>query len=239
MSALAALKYDDDVKETKDTVGGGFSVRTSGVYDATIKMAYLGKSSGGAMSLPCIFDIDGSEYRETLYLTSKDGKPYYTDKDGAKHYLAGFLNGDALALLTTGKPLADCATERKVVKLYNFEQKKDIPTEVECLVGLLGQKVKLGVLQELSFKSAKQPDGSYKETSETKESNVIDKVFHAATSKTVNEFRAKVAEAEFMPKWAEKWTGKVKDKTAGKTPAAGTPRTAQAATAKPTSSLFA
>ena len=43
MSALAALKYDDDVKETKDTIGGGFSVRTSGVYDATIKMAYLGK----------------------------------------------------------------------------------------------------------------------------------------------------------------------------------------------------
>ena len=42
-----------------------------------------------------------------------------------------------------------------------------------------------------------------------------------------------------MPKWAEKWTGKVKDKTAGKTPTAGTPRTAQAATAKPTTSLFA
>lgn len=239
MSALAALKYDDDVKETKDTVGGGFSVRASGIYDATIKMAYLGKSSGGAMSLPCIFDIDGSEYRETLYLTSKDGKPYYTDKDGAKQYLAGFLNGDALALLTTGKPLADCVTERKVVKLYNFEQKKDVPTEVDCLVGLLGGKVKLGVLQELSFKSVKQPDGTYKETNETREANVIDKVFHATSGKTVNEFRAKVAEAEFMPKWAEKWTGKVKDKTAGKTPAAGTPRTAQAATAKPTTSLFA
>jgi hypothetical protein len=239
MSALAALKYDDDVKETKDTIGGGFSVRTSGVYDATIKMAYLGKSAGGAMSLPCIFDIDGSEYRETLYLTNKEGKPYYLDKDGAKHYLAGFLNGDALALLTTGKPLADCATERKVVKLYNFEQKKDIPTEVDCLTALIGQKVKLGVLQELSFKSAKQPDGTYKETAETREANVIDKVFHATSGKTVNEFRAKVAEAEFMPKWAEKWTGKVKDKTAGKTPAAGTPRTAQAATAKPTTSLFA
>ncbi len=239
MSALAALKYDDDVKETKDTVGGGFSVRTSGVYDATIKMAYLGKTTNNGTNLNCIFDVDGSEYRENLFLADVTGKTYYTDKDGGKHYRQGFLNADALALLTTGKPLSDCATERKVVKLYNFEQKKDIPTEVECLVGLLGQKVKLGVLQELSFKSAKQPDGSYKETSETKESNVIDKVFHAATSKTVNEFRAKVAEAEFMPKWAEKWTGKVKDKTAGKTPAAGSPRTAQAATAKPTTSLFA
>ena len=191
------------------------------------------------MSIHCIFDIDGSEYRETLYLTNKEGKPYYTDKDGAKHNVAGFLNGDALALLTTGKPLADCAMERKVVKLYNFEQKKDIPTEVDCLTALIGQKVKLGVLQEVSFKSAKQPDGSYKETAETREANVIDKVFHATSGKTVNEFRAKVAEAEFMPKWAEKWTGKVKDKTAGKTPTAGDPRTAQAATAKPTTSLFA
>jgi hypothetical protein len=238
MSALAALKYDDDVKETKDTVGGGFSIRASGIYDALVKMAYLGKSSGGAMSLSCIFDIDGSEYSETLYLTNKEGKPYYTDKEGAKHYLAGFLSGDALALLTTGKPLSDCATERKVVDLYNFEQKKKIPTQVDCVSSLLGHKVKLGIIQEKSFKSAKQPDGTYKETADTRETNVIDKVFHATSGKTVNEFRAKVAEAEFMPKWAEKWTGKVKDKTAGKTPAAGTPRSSTPA-AKPTSSLFA
>lgn len=238
MSTLAALKYDDDVKETKDTVGGGFSVRASGLYDATIKMAYLGKTTNNGTSLNCIFDIDGSEYRENLFLADVTGKTYYTDKDGGKHYRQGFLNADALALLTTGKPLSDCATERKVVKLYNFEQKKDVPTEVECLVGLLGQSVKLGVLQELSFKSVKQPDGSYKETSETKETNVIDKVFHAASGKTVNEFRAKVPEAEFSVKWAEKWTGKVKDKTAGKTPAAGTPRSSTPA-AKPTSSLFA
>lgn len=238
MSALAALKYDDDVKETKDTVGGGFVLRESGICDATIKMAYLGTSTGGAMSLPCIFDIDGSEYRETLYLTNKEGKPYYTDKEGAKHYLAGFLNGDALALLTTGKPLADCPTERKVINIRNFELKKDVPTQVDCLVGLLGHKVKLGIIQEKSFKSVKQPDGTYKETADTRETNVIDKVFHATSGKTVNEFRAKVAEAEFMPKWAEKWTGKVKDKTAGKTPAAGSPRSSTPA-AKPTSSLFA
>lgn len=240
---LSNLKYDETVQETKDTVGSSYAVKPSGVYPATVKVAYFEKSSKGALGLNLTFGLeDGSEYKETLYVTSgndKGNKPYYTNKDGEKVYLPGFLNADAIALLITGKPLSECATERKVVKIYNYDQKQEVPTEVDCVTALHGQQVQLGIIQEKSYKSEKQQDGTYKETDETRETNQIDKVFHKDTGKTVNEYRAKVEQADFKAKWLERWNGKVKDKTTGKSPSGAVTGAPKAAQAKPASSLFA
>jgi hypothetical protein len=157
--------------------------------------------------------------------------------------LPGFTTVNDLALLTTGQPLANAETENKVIKLWNKEQEKEVPTEVPCITALHGKPVKLGILEEITFKQVKDANGNYQDTSETRTSNVINKVFHASTGKTVNEYKAKVETAEFINKWKEKWDGKPNDKTAGKTPkGVTTGRTSAAAptsTGKPTSSLFA
>lgn len=239
---LSGLTYDSSIKEAQDTVGSSFAIRTSDIYPAKIKLAYLEKSRGGALGLNLVADINGSEYRETIYITNKEGKQFYVGQDGVKNYLPGFLNADALALLTTGQPLASITTERKVVKIYNYDQKKEVPTEVDCLTALHDKEVLLGIIQEKSFKSVKQPNGGYVETSETRESNVIDKVFHATTGKTVNEYRAKLEKAEFKTKWLEKWKDKVKDRTAGKAPVGSgntSPAVASMSAPQTTSSLFA
>ncbi len=247
MNALSNLSYDNSIQEEKDSLGGGRSLFESGVYLATIKLAYLEKASSGALGVNLTADIDGQEYKETLWVTSGDAKGnknFYVDtRSGEKRYLAGFLQADGISLLSTGKSISEQATERKIVKVYNYVEKKELPTEVDVLVDMLGKQIQLAILKEITFKREKQDDNSYKETTDTQESNVIDKVFHANHGKTVAECRAQVEKAEFIEEWKAKWAGVAKDKTKGKTPngsGTGTPGVphAAAATAKSTTSLF-
>lgn len=240
MGVLANLTTDDSIKGGKDTVGGGYAPKPSGVYDGVIKVAYLSKSTGGATAVNLIVAIGDSEYRETVYITNKQGQNFYLDKnDGAKNYLPGFNTINDIALLTAQRELSQLDTERKVVKLWNAEQAKEVPTEVECITAMHGKPIKLGILEEITFKNVKQGN-EYVPSNELRTSNVISKVFHPTNSKTVNECRAKAETADFINKWKAKWDGKPNDKTAGKAPqAATTPRSAAApSTTKAAASLF-
>lgn len=237
MGVLANLTTDESIKASKDTVGGGYAPKPSGVYDGVIKVAYLSKSTGGATAVNLIVGIGDSEYRETVYITNKEGKNFYIDKnDGTKHYLPGFSTINDIALLTAQRELSQLDTERKVVKLWNAEQAKEVPTEVECITAMHGKPIKLGILEEITFKQVKQGN-EYVPTSEVRSSNVINKVFHPTNSKTVNECRAKAETAEFIDKWKAKWDGKPNDKTVGKTPQAAT--TGRTSTAAPSATKAA
>lgn len=236
MNPLANLSYSEDIKQEKDTLGGR-QLLESDVYLATIKAAYFGESSGGAISLTVVAETSKGEYRETLYLTNKEKKNFYVNSRGEKNYLPGFLHADAICLLAAQKPLGEMATEKKVFKVYNTTAKTDVPTEVDALPELEGKEIKLGILKEKSFKSVKQADGTYADSDETRESNVIDKVFKAKDDKTVQECRSQAPNAVFMGEWLNKWKGQTKDQTSkSKGTAAGASRTP--AVARPTTSLF-
>ncbi len=245
MSLLSTVKTDSSVQAERDTLGGGRTLVDSGVHLATIKLAYLEKSSNEAVGLNLTADLEGKEYKETLWITNRNGETFYIDsRSKEKRSLAGFLHADAIALLTTGKAITELGTEKKIIKVYNYKAKQDLPTEVEVLVDLLGKQVQLGILKSTEFKRVKQDDGTYAETAETQETNSIEKVFHAAHGKTVAECRAQVETATFIEEWKTAWTGKVRDKTKGKTPTASNTGTAGAPAAvgtqinTPTTSLF-
>lgn len=240
MSLLADLTTDDSIVESKDSVGGGYAPKPSGIYDAVIKAAYITIAVSGAKAVNLIADINGTEYRETIYITNKKGQNFYLNQEGVKNYLPSFTTVNDLALLITGQPLAKLDTEKKVLKIWNKDQNKEVPTDVPCITALHGKPVKLGILEEITFKQVKDANGNYVDTPETRTSNSISKVFHASTSKTVNEYKAKVETAEFIDKWKVKWEGKPNDKTAGKTPkgSASAPRTPTTAAPKAASSLF-
>ena len=241
MSLLAGLTTDESIKESKDSVGGGFTAKPSGIYDAVVKVAYITVAASGAKAVNLIADINGTEYRETIYITNKKGQNFYVSEDGTKNYLPGFTTVNDLALLTTGQPLANATTENKVIKIWNKDQAKEVPTEVPCITALHGKPIKLGILEEITFKQVKDANNNYVDTPETRTSNIISKVFHASTGKTVNEYKAKAETAEFIDKWKAKWDGQPNDKTAGKTPkgSASAQRTANATAPKAASSLFA
>lgn len=231
MSFLSNLSYQDNINDDKDTLGGGFTILESGIYDATVKYAYLSQARSGAGAVNFEFDVDGKTIKETMYVTNRDGKNYY-ERNGQRNYLPSFVNADAISLFTTGKALFEQKEETKVINLYNFDVKKEVPTEVPMLTAMIGKTVKLGILKEKVFKQAKDNSGNYVDTNETREQNSINKVFSAKDNRTVNEVRAERESAQFMNDWLERWEGEVSDKTANKKATASAPT-------KKTSSLFA
>jgi hypothetical protein len=120
-----------------------------------------------------------------------------------------------ICMVTTEKELSDQDAEEKVVKLYDFEEKKDLPKTVMVLTDLVGKPVTLGIRKILENKSVKSGDG-YVPTADTREVNVIEQVFQTESKMTVNEATANegwdASKAEFHDKWVEKNEGKTTDK---------------------------
>lgn len=203
MSLFKNLTVSSDIEQDKDTLGTSkFAPWESGAYDVVIDLAYVEESKGGAMGVNFVFKTqDGKELNQTIYMTSGKEKGqlnYYVSKDGAKHYLPGFTLVNDICLLTLGEEIKDLETETKVLSIYNYEAKKELPTKKEVLTDLLGKDVTLGIQKVLEDK--------YNKPGETRTVNVISKVFREADKKTTNEVRSESA-AEFYPTWVEKNAG--------------------------------
>ena len=218
------------LEESQDSLGG-FSLLESDIYEATIKALYATTAKSGAMALNIVADINGREYRETVYVTNKEGQNFFV-KSNKKIPLPGFVTINDLCLCGIGKELSELDTEEKVVNIYNVEQKKEVPTPVPMIVEMIGAKVALGIHKETVNKRVLSGD-TYVESNETREQNRINKVFDLESHKTVHEGKAG-AEATFWDKWLEKYKGKTLDR-AKKGDSA--PKAAPAATA-PRKSLF-
>lgn len=212
----------ENLEEAGDRIGGNSAV-PSGIYDETIKVAYVGKSSGGAMSITLITESNGKELRSTQWVTNKQGENFYPDKQDAKkkHPLPGFTVINDICLMTTGKPLVEQDTVEKVLKVYNPSEQKEVPTKVDTLDDLVGKTIKLGVLREITFKQKKNDAGAYVNTDEKRSENVIDKVFHPETGRTVTEYMHSVDPGEFLPAWEAKNKDVDRDRTKGSTTPVG------------------
>jgi hypothetical protein len=244
MTGIFGNLSTEGLEETSDRLGGFQPLPTDG-YDMTIKVAYAGKSSGGAHNVTLIGDIDGREYRETIYVTNKKGENYFLNKDDntKKVALPGFTIMDELCLVTTDAPLSAQPSEEKIVKVYDFDSKQEVPTSVPVLTALTGKKVTVGIGNLLENKNVKDSAGNYQPTADTRTSNTIEKVFHFETKMTVPEAR-QGKPAEFYSQWVDRNRGQVRDKrsikeggdagSAGR-PGAGAPAAASAA---PKTSLF-
>lgn len=217
MNAFAALKTHDDVEEEKDILGGGFQPFDSDVYDFTIKQAYFGESSGGAISVSLELETDeGRTLRKTEYVTSgtaKGQKNFYVNQKGEKHYLPGFITINHMALLTAGKELGDLETEEKVINKYDPDAGKEVPTKVNMLMDMVGQRIKLGILRQIVDKKVKDGNGNYVPDGTTREVNEIDKVFRESNGMTVVEIKAEADEAAFLERWISKNQGNTQDRT--------------------------
>jgi hypothetical protein len=249
MSFFQDLSTDATIANEKDSIGGG-GVLESGLYPATVTLAYGIKSDGGARGL--VFHAktsEGRDIRQTIYMTSgtaKGGTNFYIDKKGEKQYLPGFISVNSLCLLTCGKDIADMDVETKVASIWNKETKSEVPTKVEMLVDLLGKEILIGLVKQTVDKTTKNDAGVYVPTGETREENEIDKFFRASDRKTTAEIRSQ-DEAKFADVWSNKNTGNTRDKTSKVGGSVGVPKAgfggAPAANAavmkKPAASLFA
>jgi len=240
------LQTDASIKEAADTLGGNGPLE-SGLVDFVIDLAYMDKSSGGAMNCNLTLKTqDGKTVKITEYVTSgtaKGCKNYY-ERNGERHYLPGFNTINSIALLAFGKEISALTPETKSVKVYDFKQKKEIPMDKDVLTQLLGKEISIGLLKVIEDSNVKNDSGVYVPSGFTREMNQIDKVFHAKTHLTVAEIKAEAMEASFYEKWGEKNTGITRDKSEAKNGHIPKPRDdgnatpAATADATPTESLF-
>lgn len=224
-----------DIAAPADIIGGGSRVLETDVYDMAIDMAYLDMSKGGAYALNLVLkSIDGATLRQQLWLTGGTEKGqlnYYMDKEGKKQYLPGFNIANALAVLGAGKELGELEPEDKMVSIYNFDLKKDVPTSKPVYTDLIGQLVKVAVTKQIVSKNKKnEATGKYEATAETRTENEIAHIFSATTGQTLNEVTGG-KDADFLEKWKAANAGKTRDRTKKVEGTAG-------AAAAPKSSLF-
>lgn len=200
-----------ELEKSEDRLGGFKAIDTD-IYTGPVKALFAGKSKEGAMSLTVVVDIGGGrEYKETLWITNKKGENFFT-KDNKKQPLPGFTVANEIALMTTEKELHQLDTEEKVIKLYDFELKKEVPTTVQMVTEAIGKPVALGILKVLENKSKKNDStGKYEPIEETREVNIIDKVFHPELHVTIPEARDQKP-AEFWDGWLKRNKGQLRDK---------------------------
>lgn len=233
MSLFKELKVDPTVELSKDSLGGGskYGPLESGIYEMVIDMAYADAAKSGAQNVNFVFkDATGREYKETIYVTSRTGSPTYVNKKtGKSAYLPGYNTVLDISLLTIGEELDALGeqAEEKVINIYSYELKKDVPTPKQVLMPLLGQKVKLGIVKVIEDKNVKNAQGMYVPSGETRTINQIDKVFRASDDMTTSEIRNKAIEAEFHKNWAERNNGKVINKAKGTAAEVETPAPAK------------
>lgn len=247
MSLFANIEETNDIQESGDVLGGG-GLLTSDMYEMTIKSAYVLPAASGAIGVHLQLEGEGGKnLRSTQYVTSgtaKGGKNFY-ERNGEKRFLPGYELINDLCWLVTSKGLTalEEQIEEKVVPIYNFDAKAEVPTKVPVLMPLINQTVKVGVLQVIEDKNKKGDDGNYYPTGETRTLNEVNKFFHAETGLTVTEARAGLEQGQFIDSWLEKNKDRVVDKSgkstsgakAGAPSAPGKPA-APAAAARP--SLF-
>ena len=121
---------------------------------------------------------------------------------------------DDLCLIATEKPLCEQETEEKVVNIYDFDLKKEVPKSVQVLTGLTDAPISLGIVKALEDKTKlNDQTKEYEPTGETREVNNIEKVFHTELHLTVPEARAGKDRGEFWDAWLAKNKGQIRDKT--------------------------
>ncbi|MEA2037105.1 MAG: hypothetical protein U9O94_06325 [Nanoarchaeota archaeon] len=233
-----------DTKKVSIEKSGGF-LWDSGVYPVKVKLAYLDQAKSGATSFNIILENnEGKELKNTMYIRSGKAKKNSTTytKDGVKYPLPGYSTAESLCRAATGKNLEQniMAHEKKQVKIYDFEQQKDVVQERPVLVNLLGASVQVAVSRIKENKSKKNADGDYVDTDDIREINEC-KFFGNADGFSADEISENIPEAKALPSWHKVNAGKVIDKSktavgTGANSAAGIMGTTPAAA--PAASLF-
>ena len=236
MSLFAAIQNSNVQTKEEDVLGGSRTV-PSNVYPAGIKLAYLDKSAKGAICV--VFDfalmVNGKErnHKETIYISNAAGSFTYKDKKtGEDKPMPGFVTVDTICKAITGKSITQMTTEKKLVKIYDYTQKAEVPQEKEVLMDLVRGKLELGIQELTVDKTVKSDTGEYVPTGETRDINELSKVF-TEDGLTLVEKDAGKTETKFKEAWIAQYADKKINKAKGAASGAKAGGVTKPATASP------
>ena len=203
-----SMRNDIELKET--SLGGGSYLWDSGVYKTIVDMAYFDQSKGGAHSLNVtLLNEDGKKLKQTIWFTNRKEEVHFVNQKGEKDYLPGYTLANNLSLIITGDDVNEAfeSSEKKMVNVYDFNEKKEKPTEKSVATSLLGKQIKVAILKQTVNKRVNDGSGTYVDSAETKDENQIKEFYFADTDLTVVEKAKDAKEPLMMPKWADRNTG--------------------------------
>ena len=235
MSLFAAIQNSNVQTKEEDVLGGSRTV-PSNVYPAGIKLAYLDKSPKGSICV--VFDfalmVNGKErnHKETFYISNAAGSFTYKDKKTSEDKpMPSFVTVDTICKAVTGKGLTELSSEKKMVKVYDYDQKAEVPQEKEVLMDLVRGKLELGILEVTVDKNVKSDTG-YVHSGETRDINEVSKIF-TEEGLTLVEKDAGKTEAKFKEAWIAQYADKKINKAKGAASGAKAGGVAKQATASP------
>lgn len=213
MSKLFGNLTTEGAEEAQDRLGGR-SLLPTGLYPGKIKVAYAGKSTtSDARSVTVVIKTDqGPEIRETFWITNGKGEPTYKTKDNKLAQLPGYASIEELCQVSVGKSITELDSEEKMVNIYDFDQKKEVPTSVPVLVDLVDAEVTVGLFKAIVNKQEKGQDGKYHDIADSRELNTMEKFFHTDTGMTYQEIKRELEKGEFIHLWDEKYSGHDQDR---------------------------
>lgn len=187
-NVFAGKKLAKEDAIDNDYVGGG-GLFESDIYVGKLKTAFIGKAANSeARNITLLIDVGGRELRSQTWVSNKLGEVTYTDKQTKEvKNLPGFNQMNALALLVTGKNLGDLDVVDLVVKLYDYDAKKEIPQAVSCFIELHGETIAVAVQKQTVDKNEKNAAGDYVPSGQTRDINVVVKFLDAEKNLTISE----------------------------------------------------
>lgn len=205
MTTIFDIEEDVTIQEAQD-FDGKRTVETN-IYQGKIKLAYLDKSKKSANSVNLLLELNGKVVNFTEYVTSgtdKGCKNYYIDsKTQKKMLLPGMQAMNELAQVVTGVTIAKQDMEEKVIKIFDYDLKKEAPVKRMVLTSLNNQPITVAI-QEIR-------ENKYSDPTQAIFKNTILKVLHADTQTTLAEHNKGKTVATWAPKWLEKNADLLKD----------------------------
>ena len=209
-------------KEEEKDVIGGFAPLPAGIYDAMIQMAYLDESASGAKCIVIKAKIGEKEVSQTTYISNKAGVFTYKDKQtGDLKPLPGYTQMDTFFVAVTGKGINEQTIEEKVVNIYDYAARKDVPQKRQVFMDVVKQPIKVG-LQQINEEKTTKESGYTDGTGEFRKYNEFAKWFNADSGLTTQEEQAGVTEPTFIKAWEENFANKVITKNAKNSKAGAT-----------------
>lgn len=223
------MNNSTNLADERDVVGKKKFTLDSNIYDFIIKVAYISESNSGALAMNLVLDDgQGNQMKETVYFTTNTAngnRNYYIDKnDKSEQPLPGYSIANAVCVFGAKMKLDTALTklQKKSVKIWNKEAKGEVPTEVDVITALTGQRVACAVQEIIEDAQSKNTTtGKYEANGKTRTKNEIKKVMRSDDRFTMAEARAKAEESTFAPSWLDANKGETWDVSTGKKASGG------------------
>lgn len=203
-----------EAEKDRDALGGG--AIESGVYKGIIDMLFIDTFPSGAQKFNIHFKHDGRVTKYDFCISTRpqaDGNVRYTyPKGGKDNPLPGYSEMDRFFVALTGSITAQQSNQLKTVNIFNYKEKKEVPTEVTVFTDCIGKELAVGILSIKEEGTLAQSQDSahppYSEgTGKLYNKNKFDKYFDAKSGLTTTEKQAGATEPAFLDKWKKKNDG--------------------------------